>query len=71
MERVGRLEMMKKTMAIWIPELPDIPLVQWFHRIPTNTTYWDTFPTQENPYINGAYWHRTAPLWVNEITAKS
>jgi peptide/nickel transport system substrate-binding protein len=61
----------QEAMAIWIPDLPDLPLVQWFHRIPTNTTYWDNFPSAENPYINGAYWHRTAPLWVNEITAKS
>jgi peptide/nickel transport system substrate-binding protein len=63
-------EQFKEAMGIWIQDLPDIPLVQWFHRIPTNTTYWDNFPSAENPYINGAYWHRTAPLWVNEITAK-
>ncbi len=61
----------KDGMSIWIEDLPDLPLVQWFHRIPTNTTYWDNFPSAENPYINGAYWHRTAPLWVNSITAKS
>jgi peptide/nickel transport system substrate-binding protein len=64
-------EQFKEAMTIWIADLPDLPLVQWFHRIPTNTTYWDNFPSAENPYINGAYWHRTAPLWVNEITAKS
>lgn len=58
-------------MAIWIEQLPDIPLVQWFHRIPNNSTYWDNFPSAENPYINSAYWHRTAPLWVNEIKPKS
>jgi peptide/nickel transport system substrate-binding protein len=63
-------ELFKEGMSLWIRDLPDIPLVQWFHRIPTNTTYWDNFPSAENPYINGAYWHRTAPLWVNAITAK-
>lgn len=61
----------KEGMSIWIQDLPDLPLVQWFHRIPTNTTYWEGFPSAENPYINGAYWHRTAPLWVNSIKAKS
>jgi peptide/nickel transport system substrate-binding protein len=64
------VELFKQAMALWIAALPDVPIVQWFHRIPTNTTYWDGFPSQENPYINTAYWHRTAPLWVNAITAK-
>jgi len=63
-------ELFQQGMALWIEDLPDIPLVQWFHRIPTNTTYWENFPSAENPYINSAYWHRTAPLWVNSITAK-
>ncbi|MDQ3654321.1 MAG: hypothetical protein M3457_04485, partial [Chloroflexota bacterium] len=57
-----------EAMGIWIPALPDIPLVQWFHRIPNNETYWTNYPSAENPYINSAYWHRTAPLWVNSIT---
>jgi peptide/nickel transport system substrate-binding protein len=64
------VELFKQAMAIWIQALPDIPLVQWFHRIPTNTTYWDGFPSEENPYINSAYWHRTSPLWINTITPK-
>ena len=57
-----------EAMGIWIQNLPDVPLVQWFHRIPTNETYWTNYPSAENPYINSAYWHRTAPLWVNAIT---
>jgi peptide/nickel transport system substrate-binding protein len=54
-------------MNIWIKDLPDIGLVQWFHRIPTNTTFWTGWPTEQNPYINTAYWHRTSPLWINTI----
>ncbi|MFN8512528.1 MAG: hypothetical protein U0232_07935 [Thermomicrobiales bacterium] len=45
-------------MQIWIPALPDVGLVQWFHRIPTNTTYWTGFPDEKNPYINS--WPGTA-----------
>ena len=42
------------------PDLPDIPLVQnWYHRIPMNTTYWTGWPTEQNPYVNGAFWHLT------------
>jgi hypothetical protein len=46
-------------MEIWLPELPDIQLVQGFHRIPINTTYWKNWPSAENPYINPTHWHLT------------
>ncbi len=49
-------------MEIWLPDLPDIQLVQNHHRIPMNTTYWKNWPTEDNPYINGASWHLTFPL---------
>ncbi|NKB65812.1 MAG: hypothetical protein GKR89_02010 [Candidatus Latescibacteria bacterium] len=49
----------RQAMEIWLSELPSIPLVQWYHRIPHNETYWKNWPTAENPYINSAYWHRT------------
>ncbi len=48
-----------QAMDIWLAELPSIPLVQWYHRIPHNQTYWKNWPSAENPYINSAYWHRT------------
>ena len=49
----------RKAMDIWFRELPSIPLIQWYHRIPHNETYWKNWPTAENPYVNSAYWHRT------------
>jgi peptide/nickel transport system substrate-binding protein len=52
-------ELWRKAMEIWIPELPDIPLVHNFHRLPMNTTYWTNYPTEQNPYINGAMQHLT------------
>src|SRR5262249_9687091 len=30
-----------------------------FHRIPMNTTYWTNWPTEQNAYVNGAFWHLT------------
>jgi len=47
-------------MEIWYKELPDCPLVQWYHRIPVNNYYWKNWPTAENPYMNSALWHLTA-----------
>ena len=49
----------RRAMDIWLRELPSIPLIQWYHRIPHNETYWKNWPTAENPYVNSAYWHRT------------
>jgi len=63
------LPLFRQAMEIWIPALPDVGLVQWFHRIPTNTTYWTGFPDESNPYINSCYWHRTSGLWLNTIKA--
>ena len=56
------MELFHKAMAIWLPELPDIQLVQLHHRIPMNTTYWKNWPTAENAYVNGAHWHLTFPM---------
>jgi len=52
-------EIWHRAMEIWLPELPDIQLVQNYHRIPWNTTYWKNWPTEENAYVNGAHWHLT------------
>ncbi len=49
-------------MEIWLPELPDIQLVQNYHRIPLNTTHWQKWPTADNSYINDASWHLTFPI---------
>ena len=53
------MALFRQAMEIWIPELPDIPLTYNYHRIPMNTTYWKNWPTAENPYVNGAFWHLT------------
>ena len=59
-------DLFRKAMEIWLPELPDIQLVQAHHRIPMNTTYWKNWPTEENSkapfYVNGAHWHLTFPM---------
>jgi peptide/nickel transport system substrate-binding protein len=56
------MELFLQGTEIWLKELPDVPLLQFYHRIPMNETYWTNWPTKDNPYINGAFWHRTALL---------
>jgi peptide/nickel transport system substrate-binding protein len=62
-ENVAQLkDLFRAAMEIWLPDLPDIQLVQNYHRIPMNTTRWTNWPTADNAYINGASWHLTYNL---------
>jgi len=61
------LDQFKRAMAIWLPELPDIPIQQWYHRIPYNNVNWTGWPNKANPYVNGAFWHLTFQLILNEL----
>ena len=56
-------------MEVWYEMLPDAPIVQWYHRIPVNTTYWSNWPTASNPYMNSALWHQTMFIVVNGLKA--
>lgn len=58
----------REAMEIWLPELPNVQVTEWYHRIPMNTTYWQGWPTEEDPYVNGAFWHLTFPLILNRLT---
>lgn len=59
-----------RAMEIFYENLPDCPLCQWYHRIPLNTTYWDNWPTEANPYMNAAIWHNTGYQVVINLKAK-
>jgi peptide/nickel transport system substrate-binding protein len=63
------MELFLQGTEIWLKDLPDPPLLQFYHRIPMNTTYWTNWPTEENPYINGGFWHRTMLLIVLGLQA--
>ena len=58
-------ELFRQAMEIWLPALPDVQLLQFYHRIPMNQTYWTGWPSAEDPYINEAFWHRT---FINVLT---
>lgn len=62
-------ELWLKAMEIWLPELPDIQLMQFYHRLPMNLTYWKNYPTEENPYVNPAFFHSTFGLVLHNLEA--
>jgi peptide/nickel transport system substrate-binding protein len=55
-------EQFHSAMEIWLRILSEVPLVQWYHRVLANTTYWANWPSEENPYINTTPVHLTFPL---------
>ena len=58
----------REAMEIWLKDLPSIPMFQWIHRWPMNTTYWDGWPTEADPYVNGSPAHKTFVLMVHNLT---
>ncbi|MEA2964586.1 MAG: peptide/nickel transport system substrate-binding protein, partial [Alphaproteobacteria bacterium] len=58
-----------KAMALWLPELPDVQLMQFYHRLPMNLTYWKGYPTKDDPYVNPAFFHATYALVLHRLQA--
>jgi peptide/nickel transport system substrate-binding protein len=63
------MDQFRRAMEIWLPELPAIMINEFYHRIPMNTTYWENWPTEDNNYVNGAFWHLTFQLVLNNLRA--
>ena len=56
-------------LEIWLRELPSLPTVKWYLRVPFNLTYWQGFPNEKNPYVCGGGWHRGASgLLLHAVT---
>ncbi len=53
------IPLFRQAMEIWYRDAVEIPLNQWYHRIPMNQTYWTNYPSQENPYLQPAFWYFT------------
>jgi peptide/nickel transport system substrate-binding protein len=56
-----------KAMEIWLPNLPDIQLVQNTQSILLNTTYWTGWPSNENDYVNEHSYSLTWPLVLMQL----
>ena len=60
-------ELADQALAIWLHELPVIPLVQARLLTPFNETYWINWPTAENNYIHPGHWWVTGELMLINI----
>jgi peptide/nickel transport system substrate-binding protein len=52
-------DLFREAMSIWYAELPDCPILQFYHRIPVSNWYFTNWPDKDNPYMNSALWHQT------------
>jgi peptide/nickel transport system substrate-binding protein len=53
--------------AIYLEELPVIPVTQAVKLIPFDTTYWTNWPTAENNYISSWTWWQSTHKIIHEI----
>ena len=51
------MDLTTRAMEIWMREAVEVPIQEWYHRIPMNTTYWTNWPSAENPYLQPAFWY--------------
>jgi len=56
-------------MEIWLDELPDVPLFEWYHRIVMSEKRWTNWPlgTEITGYTNEASWHLTWSLVLHNL----
>lgn len=48
------MQIYHQAMEIWIPNLPQIPLIQRYMFLPVNTTYWTQLARREEPLYHAA-----------------
>lgn len=61
----------RKAMEIWLPQLPDVPVLEFYHRIVLNETRWTNWPLggETDGYVNEASWHLTWSLVLHNLKA--
>jgi peptide/nickel transport system substrate-binding protein len=49
--------LVKDAMEIWMREAVEVPITEWYHRVPMNQTYWTGWPTEQNAYMQPSFWY--------------
>lgn len=64
-DQVARLEpsdpslkgLVVEAMDIWMKEAVEVPILEWYHRIPMNESVWTNWPSEQDPYMQPAFWY--------------
>ena len=64
-------ELWHDAMEIWLDELPDVPILEFYHRIIMSEKRWTNWPLggETSGYVNEASWHLTWSLVLHAIRA--
>ena len=60
-------DLFRQALEIWLPQMPQIPLVQASLLSSLNSTYWTNWPTEDNPYIHPGFWWATDLMLVMNV----
>lgn len=66
------LDLTEDALRIWLDELPDVPLFEFFNRVARNETYWVNWPADApgyEPYMNGIHPHTGFPYILGNLRA--
>jgi peptide/nickel transport system substrate-binding protein len=64
-DEAAMTELYQQAMAIWLDELPVVPLVQAPALVPFNDRFWTGWPSAENPWNMPVSWWATFNLVIN------
>ncbi len=64
-------ELFVEASAIWLDELPFIPLVQNKQLISFDTTYWQNWPTANNAYVHPPSWWQSVHIILHNLEPAS
>lgn len=53
-----------KAMEVWYSLVPEIPVQQYYHRLPMNRTYWTNWPGTADPYMPPAPNHVSTSVYI-------
>jgi peptide/nickel transport system substrate-binding protein len=63
-------ELEHAAMDIWLRDLPEVPLLQFYNRTGNNGHYWTNWPsTATDPYMNGIQMHTGFPYTMLQLQA--
>lgn len=64
-------ELFVDAMAIWLEELPFIPIVQEKQLVAFDITYWQGWPTAQNSYIHPPTWWQSTHVIIHNLEPTS
>ena len=66
------LDLTEEALRIWLTDMPDVPLFEFFNRVARNETYWTNWPADApgyEPYMNGIHPHTGFPYILGNLKA--